>query len=134
MRGSFDSNVFKDDIEVNSFELKTELGTYIPLRVRLQQMRQAGIDTMAYRRAMADFADGTQSINLDDYDDETLSMDEIDFLEKKFYFDAKFKADKEAKEKAKQKKHDAEVIASYEKSKTNSLNEIDESPSSSSNP
>lgn len=134
MRGSFDSNVFKDDIEVNSFELKTELGTYIPLRVRLQQMRQAGIDTMAYRRAMADFADGTQSINLDDYDDETLSMDEIDFLEKKFYFDAKFKADKEAKEKAKQKKHDDEVIASYEKSKTNSLNEIDESTSSSSNP
>lgn len=61
-------------------EYLVEIGTYMPMRRRIEQLKNAGIDLLAYRRANADFADGTQSINLDDYDDETCGADEIDMM------------------------------------------------------
>lgn len=69
-------------------EYCVEIGTYLPIAKRVEDLKKAGMDLMAYRQAYAEFANGTQNIDLDDYDNELIGIDEIDFLEKKKrYFD-----------------------------------------------
>lgn len=69
-----------ETIENNSGEYLCEIGTFLPLRTRLRQLQESGKDLLAYRKAMADFENGTQNLNLDDYDDDTYSADELDML------------------------------------------------------
>lgn len=73
----------KAKIEDNKGDYVVELGTYLPIQKRVQDLKAAGMDLMAYRQAYADFVNGTQEINLDDYDDELMGIDEIDFMKKK---------------------------------------------------
>lgn len=96
-----------------------EIGTYLPIAKRVEDLKKAGIDLMAYRQAYAEFANGTQNIDLDDYDNELMNIDEIDFMEKKKrYFDImKKQAEiaKENEEKMKKKQHDEMIEAEIKK-------------------
>lgn len=106
--------IFKTDNEYC-----VELGTYLPIAKRVEDLKKAGMDLMAYRQAYSEFANGTQNIDLDDYENELLNIDEIDFLEKKKkYFDIMKKQAEiiaENEKKQAQLKHEAEINAEVEK-------------------
>lgn len=100
-------------------EYCVELGTYLPIAKRVEDLKRAGMDLMAYRQAYAEFANGTQNIDLDDYENELLNIDEIDFMEKKKrYFDimkkqAELQAEAETKMQA--EAHEREINQEVEK-------------------
>ena len=93
-------------------EYVVEIGTYLPIKKRVEDLKQAGMDLMAYRQAYADFANGTRELDLDDYDDELMGVDEIDFLKKKQrYLEIMSTKEKLAKEAlAKEEARKAELI------------------------
>lgn len=112
-------------------EYCVELGTYLPIAKRVEELKKAGTDLMAYRQAYAEFANGTQNIDLDNYDNELLNADEIDFLElKKRYFDIMKKQAKiaqEVKEKQEKEAQEKAFNAEVEKRLKNSQKEPEKS-------
>lgn len=107
------------EVEKIENEYCIEIGTYLPIAKRVEDLKKAGMDLMAYRQAYAEFANGTQDIDLDEYDNELLGIDEIDFLEKrKKYFDimkAQEKAVNEYQEELLRQKREEEINSEVEK-------------------
>ena len=70
-------------LEQTDKEYVVEIGTYLPIRKRLADLKAAGQDLLAMRQAQADFENGTRELKLEDYEDELQGIDEIDFFKKK---------------------------------------------------
>lgn len=113
--------------EENNSEYIVELGTYLPIAKRVEDLRNAGMNLMAYRQAYAEFANGTENIDLDEYDNELLGIDEIDFMNlKKRYFDImkqKQQAEAEAIKQMKQMKEEQKIQAEIAKREAQKKNE-----------
>ncbi|QCS36205.1 hypothetical protein [Capybara microvirus Cap1_SP_161] len=76
------------DFDSHSDEKRIELGTFLPLKVRIQQMLQSGQSLQAYRMALSDYVNGVEDSSLDDMENLTQSkdFDEIEALKIKDRF------------------------------------------------
>lgn len=77
-----------------------ELGTYLPMKKRIEDMKQAGIDLQAYREAYSLFYNGTGNLDLDNIEMSELTDDEIDIFNKKLRHLEAFKEQQEIQKRA----------------------------------
>lgn len=101
--------------ELNSCEYLVERGTFIPLKTQLEELKRAGVDLEAHRRAHSDFLAG-ETVDLDapfvDYHD----LDEFDVDAKRAFYLRQEILNAKAIEAAKLR--DAQDLAEFRKQAT----------------
>lgn len=77
-----------NNYEVNKGDYLVEVGTFIPMKQQIADLKRAGIDLAAWRQLHAEYANGISDDYLDDYEDMTKDMttDEIDIFKAKLKF------------------------------------------------